>query len=376
MRVLFATIPQPKNRFVPDLQSGIGQFFSVVHDHEEFWSCDNSYDVVHIHEPEYLSYEIEACMYNTDPIPAELWARLISCLQHWRKNAIVIHTRHVQEPHVRVDDEFRKLYRTVFSYCHGVAHFAGYSVRQFKDFYPDLAHIHHAVIPHQNYSSLPDTTNREEARNKLYIPSTAKVMLVFGMIKEREKGLILDAFNAIPGDDKVVLAPGWKVPKPAIKWIRLREWLHKYQVRKAAKSKTMRTNLGFVEESDAQYYCHAADFLLIPRTNELNSGNITFGFTFGLVVVGKSDADIGEILLETGNPVFEVGNTHSLVDAVQRALVLAEDGHGQKNRDLALSEWGIDRIGRLYRDFYLTVASNSGQKAASKLPLTIRDTSD
>lgn len=138
MKVLFATIPQPKNRFVPDLQAGIENYIEVVHDHEEFWTCKNDYDVIHIHEPEYLSFEIEACMYNTDPIPAELWTRLIHCLEHWSKNATLIHTRHVQEPHVRIDDEFKKLYQTVFSYCHGVVHFATFSIQQFKDFYPEL----------------------------------------------------------------------------------------------------------------------------------------------------------------------------------------------------------------------------------------------
>jgi hypothetical protein len=201
-------------------------------------------------------------------------------------------------------------------------------------------------------------------------------MLVFGMIKEREKGLIMDGFDAIPGTNKVLLAPGWKVPKPDIKWIRLREWLHRYQVRKAARSKMICVNRGFVEEGDAQYYCHAADFLLIPRTSELNSGNIAFGFTFGLVVVGKSDADIGEILLETGNPVFEVGSAQSLADAVRRALVLAQKGHGQKNRELALAKWGIDRIGKLYCDLYLAAADQSGHPAAIHLRAAIRETSN
>lgn len=244
MKILFATLPQPKNRFVVDLQSGIENYAEVVHDYKEFWACENHYDIIHIHEPEYLSFEIEACMYNTDTIPTELWNRLMGCLEHWSKTATIIHTRHVQEPHVRIDDEFRKLYNTVFSYCNGMAHFASFSIQQFKDFYPDLKQITHKVIPHHNYTSMPNTTTREVARKKMEIRQDAKVMLVFGMIKEREKEVIKTAFEAIPGTNKVLLAPGWKIPKPNIKWIRLREWVHKYQIKQAAKNKVFRINIG------------------------------------------------------------------------------------------------------------------------------------
>ena len=49
LKILFATIPQPKNRFVSDLQDGIGKYADVVHDYEAFWNCDQEFDIVHIH---------------------------------------------------------------------------------------------------------------------------------------------------------------------------------------------------------------------------------------------------------------------------------------------------------------------------------------
>ena len=324
MKVLFATIPQPKNRFVIDLKEGIESYAEVIYDYKEFWACNNTYDIIHIHEPEYLSYEVESCMYNSNPIPEDLWDRLIVCLEHWNKHSKIVHTRHVQEPHVRIDDEFRKLYKTVFSYCHGVAHFAGFSIQQFKEFYPEFSHIRHCIIPCHNYTSLPNTTSRLKARNKLNINHDSKVLLVFGMVKEREKSLIKVAFDSIPSNNKVLLAPGWKVSRRKIGWIRLREWVYKFDVWKARQSKQFRINLGFIEECDAQYFCHASDVLLIPRMNELNSGNITFGFTFGLVVTGRDGGDIGEILKETGNPVFNPHQPASIANAVKKAFELAE----------------------------------------------------
>jgi hypothetical protein len=361
MKVLFASIPQPKNRFVADLKAGIEDHAEVVWDCQEFWDCTGSYDVVHIHEPEYMSLEIESYLDKTDPIPDDLWERLTDCLDYWKQNAVIVNTRHVQEPHVRADDEFKRWYRTVLSYCDGVAHFADFSIDQFKEFYPDFDPIHR-IIPHQNYASLPNTSTREEARASFGISEDDVVMLVFGFIKEHEKALIKQAFDAIPQKSKVLLAPGWKIQRRQIAYIRLREWIFKLQTWLATRRKKMRINLGFVEEADVHRYCNAADFLFIPRTNELNSGNITLGFTFGLVVVGKNSADIGELLMETGNPTFEPANPASVREAIIKAVVLSGQGHGVGNSELAFSEYGIDKVARQYCNLYADVMAASGQR--------------
>ena len=167
---------------------------------------------------------------------------------------------------------------------------------------------------------MPNTSTKQQARDYLNIDSDAEVMLVFGSIKEHEKPLIKTAFNAIPDKNKVLLAPGWKIPHRKISYIRLREWVWNFNVWIAKRNKRVRTNLGFIKEKDAHYYLNAADFLFIPRTSELNSGNITLGCTFGLVVVGADTADIGEILKETGNPTFTVGNSKSVANSIKKAF--------------------------------------------------------
>ena len=107
-----------------------------------------------------------------------------------------------------------------------------------------------------------------------------------------------------------------------------------------------------MEDQDAQYYCNSADFLLTPRIHELNSGNITFGFTFGLVVVGKDSADIGEILIETGNPVFNPMDINSIRKSVNDALSLNNSGLGKRNQELAHEQYDCDLIARNYIELY------------------------
>ena len=351
LKILFANIPTPGNRFVLDLKEGLEQYADVVWDHQEFWNMKNEYDIIHIHWPEYLSFELESYLYKpSEPIPNEIWEKTINCLEYWSKNAKIIYSRHVQFPHVRHDEEFLKLYKTVASYCDTIVHFANYSIQQFKQWYPDLDNIKHIVIPHHNYASLPNTSTKQQARDHLNIDSGKRVMLVFGSIKEHEKPLIKAAFKAIPGKNKVLLAPGWKIPRRKISYIRLREWLWNFEVWKAKQNSKFRTNLGFVKEKDAHYYLNAADFLFIPRTSELNSGNITLGCTFGLVVVGADTADIGEVLKETGNPTFTVGNSKSVVNAIKKAFDLTLLNHGQTNKNNALNNWDIKTISKQYRD--------------------------
>ena len=276
--------------------------------------------------------------------------KTITCLEYWSKKSKIIYTRHVQFPHVRHDEGIFKTLQNSCSYCDTIVHFANYSIQQFKQWYPDLEQIKHVVIPHHNYASLPNRSTKQQAREYLNIDQDTKVMLVFGGIKEHEKPLIKTAFKAIPGKNKVLLAPGWKIPRRKISYIRLREWVWNFEVWRAKQNNKFRTNLGFIKEEDAHYYLNAADFLFIPRTSELNSGNITLGCTFGLVVVGADTADIGEILKQTGNPTFTVGNSKSVANAIKKAFELTLLNHGHANRHKALHQWDIKTISKQYLD--------------------------
>lgn len=348
MKILIACIPTPGNRYLIDLKQGLEQHAEVIWDYHAFWKCKDVFDVIHIHWPEYLSYDIETYLYNDQTISKILWNKLRECLEYWSKNAKIIYTRHNTLPHVRQDNDFKKLYELIGRYAQTMVHFANYSIKQFKKWYPDLSHIKHVVIPHHNYASLPNLSTRTEARTYLNIAADAHVMLVFGAVKENEKALIKKAFKAIPYKNKVLLAPGWKILRRKIGYIRLREWVWKLEKWWASENKSFRTHLGFIKEEEAHYYLNAADFLFIPRTSELNSGNISLGFTFGLVVVGKDDGDVGEILKETGNPSFTVGDEDSLKKAIADAYQLKAQQHGTNNKDLAMNEWNIQNIAKAY----------------------------
>jgi glycosyltransferase involved in cell wall biosynthesis len=88
---------------------------------------------------------------------------------------------------------------------------------------------------------------------------------------------------------------------------------------------------------DVQLFMQAADVLVIPRKQALNSGNVALGFTFGKVVVGAEHGVIGETLRHTGNPVFDPDQPEQLGKAIREGIRLAQQEKGLQNLQFAKS---------------------------------------
>jgi glycosyltransferase involved in cell wall biosynthesis len=220
----------------------------------------------------------------------------------------------------------------------------------------------HTIIPHHNYASLPNDVSRPEARRTLGIAENASVVLVFGAIRNSdERSLILDMFGALEAPNKLLLVSRWRETLANVSWIRLKYWIRDLKRLYYRLHPRFNFNYGFVEESDTQIYLNAADVLFIPRLHVLNSGNVTLGMTFGRVVVGPDSWDVGALLRETGNPVFDPDAPDTSVAAVERGLALAKRGElGTANRRKALTEWTAQHCAAQYRQFYDQVTQSQG----------------
>jgi glycosyltransferase involved in cell wall biosynthesis len=358
MRVLVANIPLPANRFLVDLNSELGKICELVHDSEAFWKMQGDYDVVHLHFPEYITYAVERAY--IEGLKPDLVAEVANRLRYWANRAKIIITRHVLLPHdALTDPAWEMMYETVYSFADGVVHFAQPSIDEFRNRYA-MTVFHrgkpplHTVIPHQNYASLPNDISRSQARRKLGIAKNASVVLVFGAIRNsEERSLILDMFMGLTAPNKLLLVSRWRETLANVSWIRLKYWLRDLKRLYYRLHPRFNFNYGFVEESDTQIYLNAADVLFIPRLRVLNSGNVTLGMTFGRVVVGPDSWDVGALLKETGNPVFDPDAPDTSVAAVEQGLALAKRGEiGAANRAKALAEWTPHQCAARYRQFY------------------------
>lgn len=358
MRVLVANIPLPNNRFLVDLNEALATECELEHSSDVFWDMDGDYDVIHLHFPEYMTFELQDAYING--LSQKLIDAVEERLGYWSERAAIVVTRHVLLPHdAREDPMWERMYETVYSFADGVVHFARASVDEFAERYAETDFNRgraprHAIVPHQNYTSLPDKIGRDEARKTLGLGPRDNVMLVFGAIRsDDERDLVLDTFKKLGTPNKVLLVSKWPEKLADVSWIRLKYWMRDLVRLYYRAHRRYRFNYGFVEERDTQLYLNAADVLFIPRFHVLNSGNVTLGMTFGRVVVGPDSWDVGEVLRETGNPVFDPDNAATAVDAVNDGFRLAREGRiGAANKALALSEWGARQCAEMYVDFF------------------------
>jgi glycosyltransferase involved in cell wall biosynthesis len=189
------------------------------------------------------------------------------------------------------------------------------------------------------------------------------VVLVFGMIRnDAERELILRTFRGLGGGGNLLLVSRWREKLRQISWIRLKYWVRDLTRLFYRLHPSYRFNYGFVEEDDTQIYLNAADVLFIPRLWVLNSGNVTLGMTFGRVVVGPDSWDVGQLLRETGNPVFDPDRPETAAAAVSEGFRLALEGKiGAANQELALREWGADQCALKYSELYRRVLSSAAR---------------
>jgi hypothetical protein len=362
MRVLVANIPLPANRFLVDLNLELAELCELVHDSDAFWNMEGDFDVVHLHFPEYITYAVERAY--VDGLKPDTIEAVADRLRFWASRAKIIVTRHVLLPHdALTDPAWEAMYETVYSFADGVVHFAEPSINEFRSryaktrFYRGISPLH-AIIPHQNYASLPNDISRAEARRKLGIAQNASVVLVFGAIRnDDERALILGMFSRVTASNKLLLVSRWREKLANVSWIRLKYWIRDLKRLYYRVHPRFNFNYGFVEEAETQLYLNAADVLFIPRRHVLNSGNVTLGMTFGLVVVGPDSLDVGALLRETGNPVFNPDKPETAAGAVEQGLALANRGDvGAANRAKALTEWTARHCAELYQQFYIEVS--------------------
>jgi glycosyltransferase involved in cell wall biosynthesis len=368
MKILVGNIPLPANRFLVDLNGALEANHQVTHSHEQFWNMEGDFDVVHLHFPEYMTFEIEQA-YRTE-LTAELMQEIEKRLQYWSDRSVIAVTRHVLLPHDAVSNPiWEQLYETVYRYASGVVHFAQPSIDEFRSRYADTMFVNglpsHCIVPHHNYASLPNTVSRQDARKKLGLADSAHVMLAFGAIRnDEERDLILRTFQAVSAKGKVLICSRWREKLANVSWIRFKYWIRDLTRLYYRLNPRYHFNYGFVQEEDTQLYLNAADVLFIPRLKVLNSGNITLGMTFGKVVVGPDWLDVGHLLKVTGNPVFDPEKPETAAAAVDRAFQLVNEGQvGSANQKLALSEWSAQQCAAMYAKFFEQLLAGIHQRA-------------
>lgn len=301
-------------------------------------------DIIHLHWPELLVKSSLSDMSRIDLLTSEHFSKITNSLLGFKKKgARIVITIHNEKPHKDKKGQFSDFYSDIYQLADGFIHMGKSSEKLIrKEFENETNHKQSFVIPHGNYKYFPDDMNRDQCRELLNIDPQQKLVLAFGAIRtEKELNLGLDSFLEANLKDTIYMMAG-KLPHPyksQLEHYKARRKLYRHHF-----DKRIRIAENVIPPKDVQIYLKSADLILIPRFNTLNSGNVALGFTFGKVVAGPNYGVIGEVLNETGNPVFDPSDIHDVSGSIKRGLQFAEEGVGEENQRYALERMRWDQV--------------------------------
>jgi beta-1,4-mannosyltransferase len=187
--------------------------------------------------------------------------------------------------------------------------------------FPHLKDIPAFVTPHGHYrDEYPAGISRREARQVLGIGPDSKVLLAFGQVRPyKNVDLTLAAFHALSGEHLVLLIAG--ECRDAV----LRERL----LALARADDRIRFVPEHVRVNEVQLYMNAADLVVLPYSDILNSGSALLALSFNRPVLVPDRDAMRDLRSTVGEPWVRIFsgelNAAVLEEALEWALCT---GHG------------------------------------------------
>lgn len=353
MKTLLAFNQDP-NPYVKVIQQGLSAAgVTVERSTAPFWTGKgHEYDLIHFQWPETL-FDWR--------VPSRIELEFLRLrLQELRGKVPLVYTYHNAVSHHQTSenqDILQELFKMLADSADVVIHL-GETTAAAARRDPQWCRKKHVVIPHPVYEEhyadwLP--YSKEQARKELGLPNDKQILLAFGNFRyPSEHQLIESSYPRIRSRQTLLYAPKWFRPQdvgfsPLQPLFCLRSLWKFYR----AKRMGMRilANKTIPDLQVLQSFA-AADLVVLPRPEDMNSGNLSMGFLFAKVVVGPRQGNIGYWLETSGNPVFDPSDPDDVARALQEGLDLSRTDKGEENKAYALKNWNTRLIGKAHADLY------------------------
>lgn len=262
---------------------------------------------------------------------------------------IIITTCHNFHSHVPNNKYSDLSYDIAYELSDVIIHLGNYSKTVFEKKYPNVKHV---LIPHHVYDNFyTKLYNREESLKHLHLPSKYKYVVCIGTFRtEEERQLVYALAKKLKNEDIRILAPSYEIwPKNNLT---IRDKIHLWKKKKIYAKNGLYIWGKYIDNADLPYFYGVSDVSFVHRLKILNSGNLPLGFYMGNVVVGPNVGNVGEILKETGNPVFNPLDIDTAYSAILKAFNLAKEGKGTQNREYSLKNYSVHLIAEEIYDLY------------------------
>lgn len=203
-----------------------------------------------------------------------------------------------------------------------------------------------SVIPDGNYINYYDNNiTKDTARDHLDIDNEF-VYMFFGMIHPY-KGVInlIDTFKSLSDKNNCEL---WIIGNPAT------DQIERDIYEKSKKSDHIHTQLAFIPDNRIQYYLNAADVLVFPYNNILNSGSVHLGLSFAKPIIAPQIGCIPATIPPENEMLYNPTDKNGLHDSLIQAQVSDLSSIEQANyRRAKYFDW--KSIGKMYSRLYVNL---------------------
>ena len=332
MKVLITSQYNSQNTYVKDIVDELNNDVEIVTEAQNFWTSNIRFDIIHIQWPEEL--------FSWRRIEESDLHVLESRLSYHKQNGSkLVVTLHNALPHRRHALD-QKLYELVYNVADAIVNLGEFSTR----LYP---HKRNVIIQHPNYAKYYNVKPKETNRN---------IFLSFGAIrKKEEEQLIVDAFiKAAIKNSQLIVCNSiiGKNPYTHLKKDILKMYAYNFRLKKYTQK-----NIVFIpkylSDQEVETYFNQAKVIISPRIDNLNSGVIYMGYTFGKVVVGAAKGNMKGVLDQNNNPTYQPHNLNSVAESLIQAI--ENTTSAEKNLRYAVEKCNPKLIAQQHIDLYTSV---------------------
>ena len=175
------------------------------------------------------------------------------------------------------------------------------------------------VVPHSSYLGVyPNVVDKSQARFALGLLPNQTVLAFIGGIRPY-KGLdaLLDAYQPLAREDpdlRLIVA-GPPIDFPNLRLLR----------RRCEADPSIITRMTRIPETELQLYFNAADAIVLPYTDILNSGALMLALSYGRPVIAANRGCVGSLVSEDVGLLFDPATPGDLARVLRRAPELKDE---------------------------------------------------
>jgi glycosyltransferase involved in cell wall biosynthesis len=160
-----------------------------------------------------------------------------------------------------------------------------------KERFPDLATKKHFVVPHGHYRDVyPRAEDQRQSRELLEVPAAARVILFFGSIRNYKNVLqLVRSFLTLEYPEAFLLIAG----KPSA-------YIESRLRHLAECDRRIRLHLGVIPHNSVAHFFAAADLVILPFQEILNSGTALLSLSLNRPIVVPDMGAMSELKEQVG----------------------------------------------------------------------------